>query len=95
MFLLDVLPYDPDRVRRIRPVIRETVQDSIDAIKDTIDATKDAVADSAAQAQLILDGMGTSQSDSSLLMPIAAVVVALGACVYLAHLYKGRMQTTK
>ena len=95
MFLLDVLPYDPDRVRRIIPEIHETVQDSLDTIRDTIDATKDAVVDSAAQAQLILDGMGTTQSDSSLLMPIVAVVVALGACLYLARLYKGRLQTTK
>ena len=95
MFLLDVLPYDPDRVRRIRPVIQQTVQDSLDTIRDTIDATKEAVTDSAAQAQLVLDGMGTTQSDSSLLMPIAAVVVAVGACLYLARLYKGRLQTTK
>jgi hypothetical protein len=91
MFLLDVLPVDPDRVRRIReikPVIQETVKDSLDTIKDSIGATKDAIADSAAQAQLILDN--ATQDEASLVLPIAVVAVALAGCLYMAHLYRKR-----
>ena len=91
MFLLDVLPIDPDRARRIReikPVIQETVKDSLDTIKDSIGATKDAVADSAAQVQLILDN--ATQGEASLLLPIAVVAVALAGCLYMVHLYRKR-----
>lgn len=91
MFLLDILPHDPDRVRRIReikPVIEETVKDSLDTIKDSIGATKDAIADSAAQAQLILDN--TSQGEASLMLPIAVVAAALAGCLYMAHIYRKR-----
>ena len=92
MFLLDILPHDPDRVRRIReikPVIEETVKDSLDTIKDSIGATKDAIADSAAQAQLILDN-ATQQGEASLMLPIAVVAAALAGCLYMAHLYRKR-----
>ena len=91
MFLLDILPHDPDRVRRIReikPVIEETVKDSLDTIKDSIGATKDAIADSAAQAQLILDN--ASQGEASLMLPIAVVAAALVGCLYMAHIYRKR-----
>lgn len=91
MFLLDILPHDPDRVRRIReikPVIEETVKDSLDTIKDSIGATKDAIADSAAQAQLILDN--ASQGEASLMLPIAVVAAALAGCLYMAHVYRKR-----
>lgn len=91
MFFLDILPHDPDRVRRIReikPVIEETVKDSLDTIKDSIGATKDAIADSAAQAQFILDN--ASQGEASLMLPIAVVAAALAGCLYMAHVYRKR-----
>jgi len=85
MILADVLPYDPaERARRLKqPVIQ---QDTLDTVRDTLDATKDAVADSLAQSQVILENAG--QNEASLLLPIGVVAVALGACLYLAHLYK-------
>ena len=90
MYLLDVLPIDPDdRIRRIRD-IKPVIEDSIDTICDSIGATKDAIADSAAQSQLILDNAGGSQSEASLLLPIAIVALALAGCLYLAHLYRRR-----
>lgn len=93
MYLLDVIPVDPEtRIRRIRE-LKPVIADSIDTVRDTIDATKDAVTDSVAQSQLILDNVGASQSDASLLLPIVVVALALSACLYLAHLYKKRMSS--
>ena len=90
MILVDVLPYDPDRVHRVvKPVIK-IVEDSLDTIRDTIESTKDAVTDSVAQSQLILDNAGTAQGEASLLLPIAIVALALAGCLYLAHLYRKR-----
>ena len=86
MYLLDVLPYDPDRIRRIKPVI----DDTINTLRDTIGATKEAVADSVAQTQLILDNAG-AQSEASLILPIAVVAIALAGCLYLVHLYRRRL----
>ena len=95
MYLLDVIPVDPEtRIRRIRD-IKPVIEDSIDTICDSIGATKDAIADSAAQSQLILDNVNASQSDASLLLPIAVVALALSACLYLAHLYKKRMASSR
>ena len=68
MYLLDVLPYDPDRIRRIKPVI----DDTINTLRDTIGATKEAVADSVAQTQLILDNAG-AQSEASLLWLVVCI----------------------
>ena len=71
------------------------VIDTIDTICDTVNATKDAVADSVAQTQLILENGSGSQSDASLLLPLAIVTAALAGCLYLAHLYKRRLQAGK
>lgn len=93
MFLLDVLPYDPDRVHRIvKPVVIDTVKSVRDTLRDTIDTTKDAVADSVAQAQLILDDTGAANSEASLLLPVAVVAMALAGCLWLAHLYRRRQK---
>jgi len=95
MILLDVLPFDPaehpKRVKELVPVIKEVVIDSVDAVKDSVGATKDAVADSVSQTQLLLDGVGASQSDASLLIPMAVITAALAGCLYLAHLYRRRL----
>ncbi len=94
MYLLDVLPLDPtERHERIRPVIRQFVEDSADTVIDTIDATKEIIADSVAKSQLIIDGAVNGQSEASLLLPIAVTAVALCGCLYLAHLYKRRMSS--
>ena len=94
MFLLDVLPITPEerleRIRRIRPVVADTVNKVRETVSDTIDATKDAIADSVAQSQLILDNAGGASSEASLLLPIAIVALALAGCVYLAHMYRRR-----
>ena len=93
MNFLDVLPIDPaERARRIRE-IKPVVIDTIDTICDTVNATKDAVADSVAQTPLILENGSGSQSDASLLLPMAIVTAALAGCFYLAHLYKRRLLT--
>ena len=93
MMFLDILPIDPaERARRIKE-FKLLVKDSIDAIRDSADAAKDAVADSTAQAQLIIDNAVTGQSDASLLLPMAVVAAALAGCLSLAHLYKRRLQT--
>ena len=94
--LLDVLPYSPTRIKDVRPVIKKVVEDSTDVIKDSIGAVKDAVgdsvvSDSVAQAQLMLDDIGTTQGDSTLLVPMAVVTAALAGCLYLAYLYKTRL----
>jgi len=93
MNFLDVLPVDPveraQRIRQYKPVIA----DSIGTIRDTLNSTKDAVADSVGQTQLILENAGASQSDASLLLPMAVVTAALAGCLYLAHLYKRRLLT--
>jgi hypothetical protein len=102
MFLLDILPYDPvERARRIKQVTINVVKDSLDSVRDTVDATKDtinatkdAVADSAAQSQLIIDNMGTGQSEASLLWPIVVVAVALATCLFLAYLYRCRLKNS-
>ena len=92
MNILDVLPIDPaERARRIRE-IKPVVIDTIDTICDTVNATKDAVADSVAQTPMILENGSGSQSDASLLLPMAIVTAALAGCFYLAHLYKRRLQ---
>ncbi|MBR1503515.1 MAG: hypothetical protein IJ618_06510 [Prevotella sp.] len=95
MILLDVLPIDPairsGRVKEIVPIIKEVVIDSVKTVKDSVGATKDAVADSAAQTQLLLDNIGASQSDASLLLPIVIVALALAGCLYLAHLYRRKL----
>jgi hypothetical protein len=86
MFLADILPIDPaDRARRIRE-IKPVIEDTIGSIRDSIDATKDAVADSLDQSQVILEN--ASQNEASLLWPMAVIVLALGACLYLAYLYR-------
>ena len=94
MFLLDVLPITPEerleRIRRIRPVVADTVNKVRETVSDTIDATKDAIADSVAQSQLILDNAGGASSEASLLLSIAIVALALAGCVYLAHMYRRR-----
>lgn len=94
MILLDVLPITPEerleRIRRIRPVVADTVNKVRETVSDTIDATKDAIADSVAQSQLILDNAGGASSEASLLLPIAIVALALAGCVYLAHMYRRR-----
>lgn len=93
MMFLDILPIDPaERARRIRE-IKPLVEDTIGAIRDSVDAVKDAVADSTAQAQQIIDNAVGGQSDASLLLPMAVVALALAGCLYLAHLYKRRLQT--
>ncbi|MBP5777173.1 MAG: hypothetical protein J6W56_06430 [Prevotella sp.] len=88
MFLTDVLPIDPDRVRRIRE-IKPVIVDTIDTVRDSINATEDTLVDSVAQSQVILENAG--QSEASLLWPIAVVALALGACLYLAYLYRSRL----
>jgi hypothetical protein len=45
-----------------------------------------------AQTPLILENGSGSQSDASLLLPMAIVTAALAGCFYLAHLYKKRLQ---
>ena len=93
MMFLDILPIDPaERARRIRE-IKALVEDTIGAIRVSVDAAKDAVADSTAQAQQIIDNAVGGQSDASLLLPMAVVALALAGCLYLAHLYKRRLQT--
>ena len=90
MILADVLPYDPaERARRLKQPVIQTVEDTLDTVRDPLDATKDAVADSLAQSQVILENAG--QNEASLLLSIGVVAVALGACLYLAHLYKQRL----
>ena len=94
MFLLDVLPITPEerleRIRRIRPVVADTINKVREAVSDTIEAAKDSLVDSVAQSQLILDNAGSASSEASLLLPISIVALALAGCVYLAHVYRRR-----
>ena len=94
MFLLDVLPITPEerleRIRRIRPVVADTINKVRETVSDTIEAAKDSLVDSVAQSQLILDNAGGASSEASLLLPIAIVALALAGCVYLAHMYRRR-----
>ena len=94
MFLLDVLPITPEerleRIRRIRPVVADTINKVSEKVSDTIEAAKDSLVDSVAQSQLILDNAGSASSEASLLLPISIVALALAGCVYLAHVYRRR-----
>ena len=94
MILLDVLPITPEerieRIRRIKPVVVDTVDKVRETISDTIEAAKDSLVDSVAQSQLILDNAGGASSEASLLLPVGIVALALAGCVYLAHLYRRR-----
>jgi len=91
MILLDHIPRFLDRFHRTKPVIREVIADTVKNVEDSVGTAKEAVADSTSQASLMLDGMGATQSDASLLMPLAAVTAALAGCLYLAHLYRRRL----
>ena len=94
MILLDVLPITPEerieRIRRIKPVVVDTVDKVRETISDTIEAAKDSLVDSVAQSQLILDNASGASSEASLLLPISIVALALAGCVYLAHMYRRR-----
>ena len=94
MILLDVLPITPEerieRIRRIKPVVVDTVDKVRETISDTIEAAKDSLVDSVAQSQLILDNAGGASSEASLLLAVGFVALALAGCVYLAHLYRRR-----
>ena len=94
MILLDVLPITPEerieRIRRIKPVVVDTVDKVRETISDTIEAAKDSLVDSVAQSQLILDNAGGASSEASLLLPVGIVALALAGCVYLAHIYRRR-----
>lgn len=94
MFLLDVLPITPEerleRIRRIRPVVADTINKVRETVSDTIEAAKDSLVDSVAQSQLILDNAGGASSEASLLLPVGIVAVALAGCLYLAHMYRRR-----
>ncbi|MBR2096664.1 MAG: hypothetical protein IJ907_02080 [Prevotella sp.] len=94
MILLDVLPITPEerieRIRRIKPVVVDTVDKVRETISDTIEAAKDSLVDSVAQSQLILDNAGGASSEASLLLPVGIVALALVGCVYLAHMYRRR-----
>ena len=94
MILLDVLPITPEerieRIRRIKPVVVDTVDKVREAISDTIEAAKDSLVDSVAQSQLILDNASGASSEASLLLPVGIVALALAGCVYLAHMYRRR-----
>jgi hypothetical protein len=94
MILLDVLPITPEerieRIRRIKPVVVDTVDKVRETISDTIEAAKDSLVDSVAQSQLILDNAGGASSEASLLLPVGIVALALAGCVYLAHMYRRR-----
>ena len=94
MILLDVLPITPEerieRIRRIKPVVVDTVDKVRETISDTIEAAKDSLVDSVAQSQLILDNAGGASSEASLLLPLGIVALALAGCVYLAHMYRRR-----
>ena len=94
MFLLDVLPITPEerleRIRRIRPVVADTINKVLETVSDTIEAAKDSLVDSVAQSQLILDNAGGASSEASLLLPVGIVAVALAGCLYLAHMYRRR-----
>ena len=92
MNFLDVLPIDPTDPNRWIREVKPAIIDTVDTICDTVNATKDAVADSVAQTPLILENGSGSQSDASLLLPMAIVTAALAGCFYLAHLYKRRLQ---
>ena len=94
MILLDVLPITPEerieRIRRIKPVVVDTVDKVRETISDTIEAAKDSLVDSVAQSQLILDNASGASSEASLLLPVGIVALALAGCVYLAHMYRRR-----
>jgi hypothetical protein len=94
MILLDVLPITPEerieRIRRIKPVVVDTVDKVRETISDTIEAAKDSLVDSVAQSQLILDNASGASGEASLLLPVGIVALALAGCVYLAHLYRRR-----
>ena len=94
MILLDVLPITPEerieRIRRIKPVVVDTVDKVRETISDTIEAAKDSLVDSVAQSQLILDNAGGASSEASLLLPVGIVALALAGCLYLAHMYRKR-----
>ena len=94
MFLLDVLPITPEerleRIRRIRPVVADTINKVRETVSDTIEAAKDSLVDSVAQSQLILDNAGGASSEASLLLPVGIVALALAGCLYLAHMYRRR-----
>ena len=94
MFLLDVLPITPEerleRIRRIRPVVADTINKVSEKVSDTIEAAKDSLVDSVAQSQLILDNAGGASSEASLLLPVGIVAVALAGCLYLAYMYRKR-----
>ncbi len=94
MFLIDVLPITPEerleRIRRIRPVVADTINKVRETVSDTIEAAKDSLVDSVAQSQLILDNAGGASSEASLLLPVGIVAVALAGCLYLAHMYRRR-----
>ena len=94
MILLDVLPITPEerieRIRRIKPVVVDTVDKVRETISDTIEAAKDSLVDSVAQSQLILDNASGASSEASLLLPVGIVAVALAGCLYLAYMYRKR-----
>lgn len=94
MILLDVLPITPEerleRIRRIRPVVVDTVNKVRETVSDTIEAAKDSLVDSVAQSQLILDNAGGASGEASLLLPVGIVALALAGCLYLAHMYRKR-----
>ena len=79
-----------ERIRRIKPVVVDTVDKVRETISDTIEAAKDSLVDSVAQSQLILDNAGGASSEASLLLPVGIVALALAGCVYLAHMYRRR-----
>ena len=79
-----------ERIRRIKPVVVDTVDKVRETISDTIEAAKDSLVDSVAQSQLILDNASGASSEASLLLPVGIVALALAGCVYLAHMYRRR-----
>ena len=88
MILLDVAyPGRPFR-RPVRPV-REIVEDTVNTVKDSIADVKETVTDSLSQSQVVFEN--STQNEASLLLPIALVVLALGACLWMAYLYRRRL----
>ena len=89
MYLADVLPYDPSGRPIREKIINLDFTDTVSTVRDSIDAAKDAVCDSLEQSQVIFEN--AVQNEASLLLPIAVIALALGACLYLAYTYRQRL----
>lgn len=77
--LMDVLPYDPDRERRIREIHEKIANDTI----DTLNVVSQQVGDGVSSG-------GGSHSTPYILGAILAALVALGFLIFMVRSYRER-----